>query len=472
MITNLVVADVSRTEKTICLAVTPPLKARGIPSRARLFEVNQKLRTLNEERRLLAPGVRLNGKSHDDRALRANPNLAIDYIAAPPRMARYIQCSTEIYQVYLKYVAPEDIHVYSIDEVFIDATPYLKASGLTARAFASRMIRDVLDTTGITAAAGVGSNLYLAKIAMDILAKHAEPDENGVRIAELDEFSYRRRLWGHRPLTDFWRIGHGYASRLEAHGLLTMGDIARCSLEPAGEDALYKMFGVNAELLIDHAWGWEPCTVADIRAYKPAVSSLSSGQVLHMPYSFTQARLVVQEMTDLLVLDLADKNLVTDQLTLTIGYEALSPQDGTASVPAEQDRYGRKIPHHAHGTANLPQYSSSSRLITEAVLTLYDRIVNPALPVRRICLTACRITDETESSRPAYPEQLDLFTDYAELEQKRKAETESLRREKAVQKTVLDLKKRYGKNAVLKGINLQKDATARERNRQIGGHRA
>ena len=478
MTTNLVVADVSRTEKTICLAVTPSLKAHGISGRARLFEVIQQLKVVNAKRQQNAPGRKLTGSSWNDVELKQNPSLAVDYIAAPPQMAHYMEVSTKIYQVYLKYIAPEDIHVYSIDEVFIDLTSYLKPSGLTARQFTSMMIADVLKTTGITAAAGIGTNLYLAKIAMDIEAKHAEPDENGVRIAELDEMTYKQKLWSHRPLTDFWRVGHGYAKKLEENGLYTMGDIARCSLGKDGayynEDLLFKLFGVNAELLIDHAWGYEPCTIAEIKAYKPETNSISSGQVLQCPYTFEKAKLVVKEMTDLLVLDLVDKNLVTDQMVLTIGYDVENLQ-GKSSYRGEvtTDHYGRKIPKHAHGTANLDRQTSSTKLIMDAVMELYDRIVNPDLLVRRINLTACKVVDESEAKQySGAGEQLDIFTDYAELERKRSEEKAALERERNMQKAVLELKKKYGKNIILKGMNLEEDATARERNAQIGGHKA
>ena len=478
MITNLVVADVSRTEKTICLAVTPSLKAHGISGRARLFEVIQQLKVVNAKRQQKAPGRKLIGSSWNDVELKQNPSLAVDYIAAPPQMAHYMEVSTKIYQVYLKYIAPEDIHVYSIDEVFIDLTSYLKPSGLTARQFTSMMIADVLKTTGITAAAGIGTNLYLAKIAMDIEAKHAEPDENGVRIAELDEMTYKQKLWSHRPLTDFWRVGHGYAKKLEENGLYTMGDIARCSLGKDGayynEDLLFKLFGVNAELLIDHAWGYEPCTIAEIKSYKPETNSIGSGQVLQCPYTFEKAKLVVKEMTDLLVLDLVDKNLVTDQMVLTIGYDVENLQ-GKSSYRGEvtTDHYGRKIPKHAHGTANLDRQTSSTKLIMDAVMELYDRIVNPDLLVRRINLTACKVVDESEAKQYSVAgEQLDIFTDYAELERKRTEEKAALEREKNMQKAVLELKKKYGKNIILKGMNLEEDATARERNAQIGGHKA
>lgn len=477
MSTNLVVADVSRTEKTICLAVTPPLKAYGIPGRARLFEVIEQLKNINEKRRRMAPGGRFVGSSYDSGALTEDPSLAVDYIAAPPRMAYYIEYSTRVYKIYLKYVAPEDIHVYSIDEVFIDVTAYLERNQMTAREFASVMIRDVLNTTGITATAGIGTNMYLAKIAMDIVAKHVEADENGVRIAALDEMSYREKLWSHRPLTDFWRIGQGYAKKLEVNGLYTMGDIARCSLGGVGsyynEELLFKLFGVNAELLIDHAWGYEPCTISEIKAYKPSSNSIGSGQVLKCPYTFEKARLIVREMTDLLVLDLVDRNLVTDQMVLTIGYDVGNLQ-GKNSYKGDitVDRYGRRIPKHAHGTANIDCRTSSARLITDAVMKLYDRITDPNLLVRRINITACRVIDENQAKPIGAAEQLDLFTDYEEEERRMEYEKAALEKEKNLQKTIIGLKKKYGKNIVLKGMNLQEGATAKERNAQIGGHKA
>lgn len=478
--TNLVVADASRTEKTICLAVSPSLKAYGIPGRARLFEVVQKVREINVRRRQSAPGRQFTGASYDAKELRKNPALEMDYIAAPPRMAHYMECSTKIYHIYLKYVAPEDIHVYSIDEVFMDVTAYLKTYNLTAREFARKVIRDVFQTTGITAAAGIGTNLYLCKVAMDIVAKHIEPDEDGVRIAKLDEQSYRKQLWAHRPLTDFWRVGRGYAKKLEAHGMFTMGDVARCSMGSArddwNEDLLYKLFGVNAELLIDHAWGWEPCTMADIKAYKPSANSISSGQVLHCPYTFELAKLIVREMTDLLVLDLVDKGLVTDQMVLTVGYdiENLSdPKRGRAyKGPVTTDYYGRRVPKHARGTANLEHRTSSTRLIMDAVMALYDRIVDPDLLVRRVSLTANHVVEEHSISGENAVEQLDLFTDYAAERKKREEEQAALERERRRQKTILSIKKKYGKNAILKGMDLEEGATTRERNRQIGGHKA
>ena len=457
MTTNLVVADKSRTEKTICLAVSPALKAYGISGRARLFEVVQKVREVNAKRRQKAPGGVLKGSSCQSGELEADPALAVDYVVAPPQMARYMEISARIYEVYLKYIAPEDMHVYSIDEVFIDAAAYLKTYRMTARELAMKMILDVLDTTGITAAAGIGTNLYICKVAMDIWAKHVPADENGVRIAELDEMSYRRLLWSHRPLTDFWRVGPGYAKKLEEKGLYTMGDIARCSLGKASdyynEDLLYGMFGVNAELLIDHAWGWEPCTIADIKAYKPESSSIISGQVLQCPYPFEKAELVAREMADMLSLDLVDRCLVTEQLVLTVGY----------------DRTG---PKNAHGTENLGQYTASSRRMIDAAAALYDRIVDPELSVRRLYLTASRVIPESQAAQRESCEQLDLFTDYKALEEERKQEAAKLEKEKRLQKAMLDIKKKYGRNAILRGTDYEEGATARERNSQIGGHKA
>ena len=384
-----------------------------------------------------------------------------------------------IYNVYLKYIAPEDIHVYSIDEVFMDVTAYLNTYGMTARELAMTMIQDVLKTTGITATAGIGSNLYLCKIAMDIVAKRIEPDKDGVRIAELDEMSYCRILWDHRPLTDFWRVGRGYAKKLEEHGLYTMGDIARCSIgkpnELHNEELLYKLFGINAELLIDHAWGYEPCTMEYIKAYKPETSCITSGQMLHCPYDFEKARLVVKEMTDLMVLDLVDKRLVTDQIVLTVGYdiENLTDSNWSRKYKGEVtvDRYGRKIPKHAHGTTNLKKQTSSTRLITEAVLKLYDQIVDKNLLIRRINITANKLVDESTVSEKVEFEQLDLFTDYQTREKEEAKEEADLEREKRMQRAMLDIKKKFGKNAILKGMNLQEGATARDRNEQIGGHK-
>ncbi len=478
--TNLVVADAERTEKTICLAVSPSLKAYGISGRARLFEVVQRVREVNAQRRYKAPGHAFSGACWDDAQLRVCPELSVSYITAPPRMSLYMEYSTEIYQIYLKYVAPEDIHVYSIDEVFMDVTQYLNTYGLTARQLAKKIIQEILSATGITATAGIGTNLYLCKIAMDIVAKHVDSDSDGVRIAQLDEMSYRRQLWGHRPLTDFWRVGRGYARKLEENGLFTMGDVARCSLgKPSdyyNEDLLYKLFGVNAELLIDHAWGWEPCTMADVKAYKPENNSISSGQVLHCPYSFEKARLIVREMTDLLVLDLVDRGLVTDQVVLDVGYDIENLTDpGIRKLykgPVSTDHYGRKVPKHAHGTANMGRRTSSTRLILDAVTQVYDQIVNRNLLVRRVAVTANHVVGEDWKKEQETWEQLDLFTDYGALQEQKKKDEAALERERRMQMAMLDIRKKFGKNAVLKGMNLEEGAMTRERNRQIGGHKA
>lgn len=482
LVTNLVVADPTRTEKTICLAVSPSLKAYGIPGRARLFEVVQRVREVNRERLMRAPGHHMTGASCHAGELSVHPEYALDYVIAPPRMALYMDYSTRIYQIYLRYVAPEDIHVYSIDEVFLDVTQYRMIYRMSPRELARKMIRDILQETGITATAGIGTNLYLAKVAMDIEAKHARPDEDGVRIAELDEMSYRRRLWTHRPLTDFWRVGHGYARKLEENGLMTMGDIARCSLgkenEYYNENLLYRLFGIQAELLIDHAWGYEPVTIADVKAYKPESSSTGTGQVLQHPYPADKGKLIAREMTDLLVLDLVDKDLVTDQIVLHVGYdiENLSDERIRSQYHGQivTDHYGRQVPKHAHGTANLGRFTSSTRLITDAIMDLYDRIVNPALLVRRINVTATHLTesDKMQASSDMECEQLDLFTDYEETEAARRQEEQELARERKMQRAVLELKKKFGKNAVLKGMNLEEGAMTIERNQQIGGHKA
>ncbi len=481
MTAHLVVADHTRTEKTICLAVTPSLKAYGISGRARLFEVVERVKQVNLQRKKMAGG-RLTGKSADRLTLEADPTLALDYLVAPPRMALYMEYSVRIFKVYLRHVAPEDIHVYSIDEVFIDATSYLKLTGLSAREFARRIIKDVLEETGITATAGIGTNLYLCKVALDIMAKHAPADENGVRIAELDEMSYRRALWEHRPLTDFWRIGKGYAKTLEKHGMYTMGDVARCSIGRAGdyynEELLYRLFGVNAELLIDHAWGWEPCTIADIKAYKPDSNSLGSGQVLKYPYRFDKAKLVVREMVDLLTLELVEKGFVTDQIVLTVGYDVENLTDPKISKlykgPTTKDFYGREVPKHAHGSVNLGGYTSSTRRITDAVMELYDRIVNKNLVVRRLNVTATHVIREEDAPtvQEDTAEQLNMFVDYDAVAREKQAVQEELERERTIQKTVIALKQKYGKNAILKGMNLEEGATAKERNEQIGGHKA
>ena len=478
--TNLVVADPSRTEKTICLAVSPSLKKYGLSGRARLFEVIQKVNAANNIRKLKAPNHVFSGSSDDSTELQKNPSLKIDYIIAPPRMARYMEYSTKIYNIYLKYIAPEDIHIYSIDEVFIDVTHYLSTYNMTARELAMTMIQDILDTTGITATAGIGTNMYLCKIAMDIVAKHIEPDKNGVRIAELDEMSYRRLLWNHKPLTDFWRVGRGYSKKLEKIGLYTMGDIARCSIGKStdyyNEELLYKLFGINAELLIDHAWGYEPCTMEDVKAYKPETNSISSGQVLHCPYEFDKARLVVKEMIDLMALDLVDKGLVTNQIVLTIGYDIENMTDKNRSQSYKgtvtTNYYGKKVPKPAHGTTNLPKQTSSTTLITNAVMELYDKIVNKKLLIRKINIVANKLVDEHSVKNANKYEQLDLFTDYEILKKQREKENAESEREKRMQNTILDIKKKFGKNAILKGMNLQEGATAKDRNNQIGGHKA
>ena len=474
--TNLVVADKSRTDKTICLAVTPSLKAYGISGRARLFEVVQKVAEVNVQRQQKAPGRQLTGSSWHDPDVKEHPELALDYLVAPPRMAHYIEWSTRIYNVYLKYVAPSDIHVYSIDEVLMDVTNYLPTYGLTPRELARKIVLDVLDTTGITATAGIGTNLYLAKVAMDIWAKHIQPDEKGVRIAEMDEMSYRQRLWDHRPLTDFWRVGRGYAKKLEAQGLCTMGDIARCSIgKPTdyyNEELLYRMFGVNAEILVDHAWGYEPTTMADIKAYKPEAKSIGSGQVLTAPYTFGKARMVAWEMADQLALDLVAQRFVTNQLTLTVGYDIDNLRDPKRRKQyhgeVKTDRYGRQIPKHAHGTANLEEYTASSKRITAAILELYDRIVDEKLLIRRMYLTANRVTAEADVPAEPAMEQMDLFADPVQKE----SEAAELARERKLQEAMLGIKSKYGKNAILKGTNLLDGATAAERNDKIGGHRA
>ena len=473
--TNLVVADKSRTEKTICLAVSPSLKALGIPGRARLFEVVEKVGIANARRKEAAPGHQLEGHSVQAPELAADPKLAIDYLVAPPRMGTYLTRSAAVYQVYLKYIAPEDIHVYSIDEVFLDLTAYLDTYHMTARQLVMTMILDVLKTTGITATAGIASNLYLCKIAMDIGAKHIAPDKNGVRICTLDELSYRKKLWSHRPLTDFWRVGKGIAAKLEANGLYTMGDIARCSLgglrDYRNEDLLYKLFGVNAELLIDHAWGCEPCTIADIKAYKPENSSIASGQVLQDPYTVQKAKLVMREMGEAIALDLVEKGMVTDQLTVTVGYDRENLLDPGRREryhgPITRDPYGREIPKHAHGTVNLGGFTASTRKILEAILPLFDRIVDSGLLVRRLNLTANHIVREGDAPK-SDKTQLSLFTDEAAEAQQEAAD----QRERQLQETMVRIRQKHGKNAILKGCDLEEGATTMERNRQIGGHKA
>lgn len=472
--TNLVVADKNRTEKTICLAVSPSMKAYGIGGRARLFEVVQRIREVNNQRRYRSHGRRLTGKSVSDIDLKAHPDWEVDYIVAPPRMAFYIEYSTRIYKIYLKYIAPEDIHVYSIDEVFIDATSYLSTYGMSAHELARTIIRDVLSQTGITATAGIGTNMYLAKVAMDIVAKHIPADKDGVRIAELDEMSYRRSLWTHRPLTDFWRVGRGIAERLSQHGLYTMGDIALQS--ERNEQLLYDLFGVNAELLIDHAWGWEPCTIEMVKAYKPETNSFSSGQVLQEPYTPKKARVVVQEMAEAAALDLLDKGLVTDQLVLTVGYDTESLNDPAIRAKykgeIKTDYYGRQVPKHAHGISNLPRPTLSARQIVGATMELYDRIIDNDLLVRRLNLTTNRVIRESDAARREVPVQYDLFVDYDAVEAEQKQEEAELAKERRAQEAILKIKKQFGKNAILKGLNFEEGATAKDRNEQIGGHKA
>ena len=484
--TNLVVADESRTEKTICLAVSPSLKAQKVPGRPRLFEVIQRVKEVNRER--LNAGIRsgaiqrdpethkysFSSSSFDAEALENDPTLELSYIVAPPRMRLYEEYSSRIYATYLKYIAPEDIIVYSIDEVFIDLTNYLGTYRMTAHELTMTMVREVLYNTGITATAGIGTNLYLAKVAMDIVAKKAKPDKDGVRIAELNELSYRELLWGHRPLTDFWRIGGGISAKLEAMQLFTMGDVARASLNPYTEEKLYKVFGVNAELIIDHAWGWEPVTVDVIKQYKPTTKSLSSGQVLHEPYDFDKGRLIVREMTELLVLDLVRKHMVTKQMVLYIGYdrESLKGDHGkNYHGPITVDYYGRKVPKHANGTGNIDHYTSSTRIIVEVMMELYDRVVDRNLLIRRVNIAACNLIHEGEIPEEK-PVQMDLFTDYDALEREKKALMEAEETERKLQRATLAIQERFGKNALLKGMNFLEGGTTIERNAQIGGHRA
>ncbi len=473
--TNLVVADESRTDKTICLAVTPSLKSYGISGRGRLYEVKQRVKEANAGRQHDAPGHKLEGSSYFHSELLKNPNLAIDFVIAPPRMAYYMEYSTRIYNVYLKYVASEDIIVYSIDEVFMDVTDYLNTYNLSPHDLAMKIILDVLETTGITATAGIGTNLFLCKVAMDIVAKHIPADKNGVRIAELDEMGFRRELWSHQPLTDFWRVGRGYAKKLEQNGMFTMGDVARCSIQ--NEDLLYQLFGKNAELLIDHAWGWEPTTIEAIKAYRPSTNSLGSGQVLHCPYEADKAKLVLREMADLLVLDLVDKGLVTDQIVVTVGYDIENLTDPERSKKYHgaivKDHYGRQIPKHAHGTANLDSHTSSTKKIMSAASELFDRIVDKNLLVRRLNIVANHVLPEAEAPKKNDGfEQLDIFTDYAALEVKQEQERAEPERERKMQQAMLTIKKKFGKNAILKGMNLEEGATAKDRNAQIGGHKA
>ena len=466
--TNLVVADSSRTEKTICLAVSPALKSYGISGRARLFEVVQKVKEVNIYRKRKATNTTFTGSSYNDIELKKNKNLELSYIVAPPRMAYYMEYSSKIYKIYLKYFSSEDIYVYSIDEVFIDVTHYLKTYNMGAKELVTKVIQDVYQTTGITATAGIGTNLYLCKIAMDIVAKHVKPDKNGVRIAGLNEMTYRKFLWNHRTLTDFWRVGKGYTKKLEEYGMRTMGDVARMSVK--NEELLYKLFGVNAELLIDHAWGWENVTIESIKAYRPATNSICSGQVLHCPYNYENTKLIVKEMTELLSLDLVEKGLVTNQIVLEISYDVdnLKNQAISSLYNGEitTDKYGRKVPKHAHGTINIDHQTASSKILTENIMKLYEQIVNKQLLIRKINITVNNVVSENMVKTSDY-EQINLFVDYKEVNEKRKKEEA----EKEIQKAMINIKSKYGKNAILKGMNLQKEGTTIERNKQIGGHK-
>ncbi len=478
--TNLVVADSSRTEKTICLAVSPGLKSFGIPGRPRLFEVVSKVKEINTARKQKAPQKRLVGKSSNTDDLAKDPSLALDYLIAAPRMAHYMELSGKIYGIYLNYISEEDIHVYSIDEVFIDLTNYVKTFRKSAHDLTMQLIRDVFHETGITATAGIGTNMYLAKVAMDIEAKHNPPDEFGVRIAELDEMSYRKKLWSHRPITDFWRVGRGYAKRLAEKGLYTMGDIAKCSLggenEYYSEELLYKLFGVNAELLIDHAWGWEPCTIADIKAYKSDNNSISSGQVLSCPYSYEDAKLIVREMTDDLALSLVAKNLVCDQAVLSVHYDAQNLSDPDRSEKYQgivtTDHYGRQAPKSAHGSENIGRFTSSGLLLTDAMMKIYERITDKNLLIRHIYVIFNHVFPKDQVPMKHKEEQLDLFTDYAEISERESIVQAKLDRENKLQQSILDLQKKFGKNVVLKGMNLQDNAKQKDRNQQIGGHKS
>ncbi len=465
--TNLVVADESRTEKTICLAVSPSLKQYGIPGRARLFEVIQKVREVNAYRRYSAPRHILNGKSYDAIELKKNPELELDYIIAPPQMKKYMKYSTEIYNIYLKYFSADDIYVYSIDEVFIEVTHYLQTYQMKASTLATKVVHDVYETTGITATCGVGTNLYLAKIAMDIVAKHAKANKYGVRIACLNEQLYKQQLWNHKPLTDFWRVGKGIAKKLEQNNIYTMGDIARCSI--TNEDKLFKLFGINAELLIDHAWGYEPCTMQSIKEYVPNTNSLCSGQVLHCPYNYEKTKLIIKEMAELLTLDLVDKHVVTNQLVLTVGYDIKNLDKSFIEYKGKVtiDRYGRSVPKHAHGTQNIDHYTSSNKIIGEEIIKLYERVIDKNLLTRRINISANNLITEDEAEKKQKFEQIDLFTDYSEIKKKHSKE----KKEHELQKSILDIKKKYGKNAILKGMNFEDGGTTIERNEQVGGHK-
>lgn len=470
--TNLVVADETRTDKTVCLAVSPSLKQYGIGGRARLFEVKQKIKEINYQRRKLNNYKNFIGKSYFDNELKNNKELELNLIIAPPRMAYYIKYSTDIYNIYLKYIAPEDILVYSIDEVFIDITNYISLYKCTPRQLVTKIIKDVYEKTGITATAGIGTNMFLAKVAMDIVAKKSKPNEFGVRIADLDEMTFRKKLWDHKPITDFWRVGKGIADKLAKNNMFTMSDVAMCS--HYNEDLLYKLFGINAELLIDHAWGYEPCTIDIAKSYKPTTTSLSSGQVLHLPYDNKKARLIVREMADNLALDLVSKKLLTEQLVMTIVYDIENLTNPSISNKyfgeITIDSYGRRIPKHSHGTINLNQLTSSSNIITEGFINLFDRISNPILLVRKLNLSVNKLISEDNKKNQKVIEQIDLFTNYEEREKRKKQEIVNENKEKEIQKVMLEIKNKYGKNAILKGMNIIEGATTMERNQQIGGH--
>ena len=467
--TNLVVADSERTEKTICLAVSPSLKSYGISGRARLFDVVQTVKEVNKERKKQTLDNTLKGKSYDNTELKKYPNLEVDYIIAPPRMKYYMKYSTEIYKTYLKYVSEEDIYPYSIDEVFCDITGYLKTYKMTSNEFVRKMIMEVYNTTGITATAGIGTNMFLCKVAMDIEAKHIEPDEYGVRIAELDEIGFRKKLWNHKPLTDFWRIGKGYSKKLEEIGLYTMGDIARCSIE--NEEILYKLFGINAELLIDHSWGWECTTIKSVKSYKAENKSISSGQVLHCPYTFEKAKLVLKEMVEILVLEMIEKQYVTDQLVLDVIYDVENlTKENKYDGEIKKDRYGRNIPKPAHGTFRLNEKTSSTKLIKDGFLKLYSEITNKKLLIRKINICVGNLSMEN-GEKQNKDEQMDLFTDYEQNEKEKIKNEKNLKKEKDLQNTIINIKNKYGKNAILKGMDFEEGATSRERNKQIGGHK-
>lgn len=470
--TNLVVADNTRTEKTICLAISPSMKAYGLPGRARLFEVMQKVKNVNNGRRMLAHNKTFSGKSYNDIELKKDKNLELDYIIAPPHMASYMEYSTKIYNIYLKYVSSEDIFPYSIDEVFCDLTSYINTYKLSPRELVTKIIKDIYDTTGITATAGIGTNLFLCKVAMDIVAKHVEPNSYGVRIAELDERSFREKLWNHKPITDFWRVGKGYAKRLEKYRMFTMGDVARCSVE--NEELLYKIFGVNAELLIDHSWGWECATIKSVKECKPENRSLCSGQVLHCPYDYDQTKLIIKEMADEITLDMVEKHFVTDMLVLTIEYDIENLKNAKYSKfyngEIKEDRYGRRVPKPAHGTFRLENKTFSTRIISNGFVQLFDRIINKNLLVRKIYLTVGNLTDENELKKVEKYEQVNLFTNYGELAKKEEEERIKLEKEHKIQSAIIGIKNKYGKNAIIKGMDLEESATTIQRNGQIGGH--